>query len=81
METLKETSLLKSTSIIIKNSNKNNKYIRKIRDLMILLMNNHTSPLECVSRVNRRLSKDPLLRSSLMNCILSSRVTDIIPKE
>jgi len=40
-----------------------------------------TSPLGCVSRVNIRLSKDPLLRSSLMNCILSSRFTDIIPKE
>ena len=40
-----------------------------------------TSPLGCVSRVNRRLSKDPLLRSSLMNCILSSRFTDTIPKE
>jgi hypothetical protein len=32
-----------------------------------------TSPLGCLSRVNRRLSKDPLLRPSLMNCILSSR--------
>ena len=40
-----------------------------------------TSPLGCVSRVNRRLSKDPLLRPSLMNCILSSRFTDTIPKE
>jgi hypothetical protein len=40
-----------------------------------------TSPLGCVSRVNRRLSKDPLLRSSLMNCILSSQFRDTIPKE
>jgi len=40
-----------------------------------------TSPLGYVSRVNRRLSKDPLLRLSLMNCILSSRFTDTIPKE
>jgi hypothetical protein len=40
-----------------------------------------TSPLRCVSRVNRRLSKDPLFRPSLMNCILSSRCTDTVPKE
>jgi len=40
-----------------------------------------TSPLGCVSRVNRRLSKDSLLRPSLMNCILSSRFIDTIPKE
>ena len=40
-----------------------------------------TSPLGCVSRVNKRLSKDPLLRPSLMNCILSSRFIDTIPKE
>ena len=30
-----------------------------------------TSPLGCVSRVNRRLSKESLLMPSLMNCILS----------
>ena len=40
-----------------------------------------TSPLGCVSRVNRRLSKDPLLRPSLMNCILSSWFIDTIRKE
>jgi len=40
-----------------------------------------TSPLECVSRVNKRLSKDYLLRPSLMNCILSSRFIDTISKE
>jgi hypothetical protein len=40
-----------------------------------------TSPLGCISRVNRRLFKDPLLRPSLMNYILSSRFTDTIPKE
>ena len=40
-----------------------------------------TSPLGYVLRVNRRLSKDPLLRPSLMNYILSSRFTNIIPKE
>ena len=40
-----------------------------------------TSPLGCVSRVNRRLSKDSLLRPSLMNCILSSQFIDTIPKE
>jgi len=40
-----------------------------------------TSPLGCISRVNRRLSKDSLLRPSLMNCILSSRFTDTIPKK
>jgi len=39
------------------------------------------SPLGCVSRVKRRLSKDPLLRPSLMNCILSSWFIDTIPKE
>jgi len=40
IETLNETLLPKSTSFIIKNPNKNNKYICKIRDLMILLMHN-----------------------------------------
>jgi len=40
-----------------------------------------TSPLGCVSRVNRTLSKDLLLRPSLMNCILSTQFIDIIPKE
>jgi len=40
-----------------------------------------TSPLGCVSKVNRRLSKDSLLSSSLMNCMLSSRFIDIIPKK
>jgi hypothetical protein len=40
-----------------------------------------TSPLGCVSRVNRRLSKDSLLRPSLMNCILPSWFIDTIPKE
>ena len=40
-----------------------------------------TSPLGCVSRVNGRLSKNHLLRPSLMNYILSSRFTDTIPKE
>jgi len=40
-----------------------------------------TSLLGCVSRVNRILSKDSLLRPSLMNCILSSQFTDTIPKE
>jgi len=40
-----------------------------------------TSPLGCISRVNRRLSKDFLLRQSLMNCILSSWFIDTISKE
>jgi hypothetical protein len=40
-----------------------------------------TSLLGYVSRVNRRLSKDSLLRPSLMNCILSSRFINTIPKE
>jgi len=40
-----------------------------------------TSPLGCISRINRRLSKDPLLRPSLMNYILSSLFTDTIAKE
>jgi hypothetical protein len=40
-----------------------------------------TSPLGCVSRVKWRLSKDSLLRPSLMNCILSSRFIDTFSKE
>jgi len=39
------------------------------------------SPLGCVSSVNGRLSKDSLLRPSLMNCILSSQFIDTIRKE
>ena len=41
----------------------------------------YTSSLGCVSRVNKRLSKDSLLKPSLMNCILSSWFIDSIPKE
>jgi len=40
-----------------------------------------TSLLGCVLKVTRRLSKDSLLRPSLMNCILSSRFIDTIPKD
>lgn len=57
IETLNQNSISKDTLIIVQNSNKNNKYISKIRDLITLWMHNHPSIYFLLTICKRFLSR------------------------